>query len=233
MKLSIIVPCYNEAKNIPLILEKFASVIKRQDIEVLLVNNGSTDNSQEILNKLVSNYSFARVIEVEVNQGYGFGITSGLCEAKGEFLGYTHADMQTDPADTLKSLEIIEAHQDPKNCYFKGRRKGRPIFDEFFTIGMSILESIYLGAKLWDINAQPNIFHRSFFDKIKNDCPKDFSLDLYLLYTANKKKLNIIRFDVYFPKRIFGSSSWNKGLISKLKFIKRTVEFSMKLKKKT
>ena len=232
MKLSIIVPCYNEAKNIPLILKKFAGTIKRQDVEVLLVNNGSSDNSQEILNKLVSNYSFVRVIEVEVNQGYGFGITSGLCEAKGEFLGYTHADMQTDPADTIKALENIEAHQDPKNCYLKGYRKGRPIFDEFFTIGMSIFESIYLGAKLWDINAQPNIFHRSFFEKIKNDCPKDFSLDLYFLYIANKKKLNIIRFDVYFPKRIFGSSSWNKGLISKLKFIKRTVEFSMKLKKK-
>ena len=231
MKLSIIVPCYNEAKNIPLILEKFASVIKRQDIEVLLVNNGSTDNSQEILNKLVSNYSFARVIEVEVNQGYGFGITSGLCEAKGEFLGYTHADMQTDPADTIKALGIIEAHQDPKNCFLKGHRKGRPILDEFFTTGMSIFESIYLGVKLWDINAQPNIFHKSFFDKIKYNCPKDFSLDLYLFYIAKKKKLNIIRFDVSFLKRIYGSSNWNKGLVSKLKFIKRTIEFSMKLKK--
>ena len=74
-------------------------------------------------------------------------------------------------------------------------------------------------------------FIESFFDKIKNNCPKDFSLDLYLLYIANKKKLNIIRFDVNFPKRIFGSSNWNKGFVSKLKFIKRTIEFSKKLKK--
>ena len=231
MKLSLVVPCYNEAKNIPLILEKFASIIKRQDIEVLLVNNGSTDNSKEILNKLVSNYSFAKVIEVEVNQGYGFGITSGLCEAKGEFFGYTHADMQTDPADTIKALEIIESQLNPIECFVKGNRKGRPAFDQLFTICMGIFETIYLGAKLWDINAQPNIFHRSFFDKIKNNCPKDFSLDLYFLYIANKKKLNLIRFDVNFSKRIFGSSNWNKGLVSKLKFIKRTIEFSMKLKK--
>lgn len=41
MKLSIVVPCYNEENNIPLILEKFNEVIKRDDIEVLLVNNGS------------------------------------------------------------------------------------------------------------------------------------------------------------------------------------------------
>ena len=52
MKLSIIVPCYNESKNIPLILEKFANVIKRDDVEVILVNNGSTDNSQMVLDEL-------------------------------------------------------------------------------------------------------------------------------------------------------------------------------------
>jgi glycosyltransferase involved in cell wall biosynthesis len=58
MKLSIIVPCYNESKNIPLILEKFASVIKRDDVEVILVNNGSTDGSQMVLDELLPKYPF-------------------------------------------------------------------------------------------------------------------------------------------------------------------------------
>jgi len=231
MKLSIIVPCYNESKNIPMILEKFASLIKGDDVEVLLVNNGSKDNSQEVLDGLAPKYFFARVIKVEENQGYGFGITSGLNEAKGEFIGYTHADMQTDPTDLIKALEIIEKQLDPKECYIKGDRKGRPILDQFFTMGMSLFETIYLGAKLWDINAQPNIFHRSFFEEIKNSCPKDFSLDLYLLYMAKKKGINVVRFDVVFPERIHGESSWNTGLASTWKFIKRTLDFSVKLKK--
>ena len=231
MKLSIIVPCYNESKNIPLILEKFNSVIKRDDIEVILVNNGSTDNSEQILNELVLNYKFARVEKVEINQGYGFGIISGLKVANGEFIGYTHADMQTDPADPIKALEIIEKQENPKNCFVKGDRKGRPLFDQFFTIGMSFFETLYLGKKLWDINAQPNIFHKSFFNSIKNSCPKDFSLDLYFLYMAQKKNLRIIRFDVIFPPRIHGESSWNTGLSSKWKFIKRTIDFSVRLKK--
>ena len=231
MKLSIVVPCYNESKNIPLILEKFSSVIKRDDVEVLLVNNGSKDNSQEILDMLIPKYSFARVVIVKENEGYGFGIASGLLEAKGEFIGYTHADMQTDPADPLKALETIEQQSNPKECYIKGDRKGRPLFDQFFTMGMSLFETLYLGTKLWDINAQPNIFHRSFFDSVKNSCPKDFSLDLYLLYMAKKKGLNVIRFDVIFPERLHGESSWNTGLASKWKFIKRTLDFSVKLKK--
>jgi glycosyltransferase involved in cell wall biosynthesis len=231
MKLSIIVPCYNEAKNIPLILEKFARVIKRSDIEILFVNNGSKDASQEVFDQLISKYSFAKVLKIEVNQGYGFGIISGLSEAKGEYIGYMHADMQTDPVDSIKALEIIERQTNPENCFVKGDRKGRSLLDQFFTIGMSLFETIYLNTRLWDINAQPNIFHRSFFESIKDNCPKDFSLDLYFLYMAKKIKLNIIRFDVIFPDRIYGSSNWNTGLASKWKFIKRTVQFSMKLKK--
>jgi len=230
MKLSIIVPCYNEEKNIPLILEKFKEVIDRDDIEVLLVNNGSTDNSKTIMEELVPSFSFARVVTVNTNQGYGFGITSGLRESQGEFIGYTHADMQTDPADVLRALKIIEKQDNPENYYVKGDRKGRAIFDQFFTMGMSAFETIYLGKKLWDINAQPNIFHKSFFEKLTN-IPKDFSLDLYFLYTAQKQGLEVIRFDVLFPERIHGESSWNTGLASKWKFIKRTFDFSFKLKK--
>jgi polyisoprenyl-phosphate glycosyltransferase len=231
MKLSIIVPCYNEAKNIPLIFEKFASIIKRPDIEILFVNNGSIDTSQEVFDQLIPRYTFAKVLKIEANQGYGFGITSGLREAKGEYIGYMHADMQTDPADPIKALEIIEMQTNPENCFVKGNRKNRSLLDQFFTIGMSLFETIYLSTKLWDINAQPNIFHRSFFESIKNNCPKDFSLDLYFFYIAKRKNLNIIRFNVMFPDRIYGSSNWNKGLASKWKFIKRTVQFSIKLKK--
>lgn len=231
MKFSIVVPCYNEAKNIPLILEKFKSFLKRDDVEVVLVNNGSIDNSQEVFNTLLPLYPFARVVNLSLNQGYGFGITTGLREAKGEFVGYTHADMQTDPEDVLKALKIIEKQENPKNCYIKGDRKGRPFFDQFFTMGMSFFETVYLGTKLWDINAQPNIFHRSFFERIKDSCPKDFSLDLYLLYMAQKNGFHVIRFDVVFPPRIYGESHWNTGLMAKWKFIKRTFDFSFKLKR--
>lgn len=230
MKLSIVVPCYNESKNIPLILEQFDQAIDRPDIEVVLVNNGSKDNSEKVLAELIPKYAFARVVKVDVNQGYGFGITAGLSAASGEFVGYTHADMQTDPADVLKALDIIEKEADPKNTYVKGDRKGRPFMDQFFTFGMSVFETFFMGKKLWDINAQPNIFHRDFFESL-DDLPMDFSLDLYFLYQAQLRKMKVIRFDVVFPPRVHGESSWNTGLASKWKFIKRTLSFSLKLKK--
>lgn len=231
-KLSIVVPCYNEAKNIPLILSRFEEIIEQDNIEVVLVNNGSIDNSADIFDELLPRYSFAKLVNVKVNQGYGFGIVSGLKEAGGEYIGWTHADMQTDPKDVLKALKIIEENADSEKIFVKGDRKGRSVFDQFFTIGMSLFESVYMGCKLWDINAQPNIFHHSFFNEWVKDAPDDFSLDLYVLYKAKKLDLDVIRFNVMFPERIYGESSWNDGLGAKWKFIKRTLQFSVQLKRK-
>ncbi|WP_394884849.1 glycosyltransferase family 2 protein [Clostridium butyricum] len=230
MKLSIIVPCYNEEKNIPLILERFNSVINREDIEVILVNNGSKDNSEKVIWKLLPRYKFAKTMLVDINQGYGYGILQGLKLASGEYIGWTHADMQTDPQDVITALEIIEKHENSKYLFVKGNRKNRPLFDQFFTSGMSLFESLYLGKSLYDINAQPNIFHRSFYESWI-DPPYDFSLDLYALYLARKNNFNVERFNVIFPERIHGESSWNSGFLSKWKFIKRTIGFSIKLKR--
>ena len=230
MKLSVVIPCYDEADNIPLILERFDGIIKRDDIEVVLVDNGSTDSSPEVLNTLLPKYPFAKTIRVEVNQGYGYGIVQGLKVSTGEFIGWTHADMQTDPADLLKALDIIEKRNYAEELFIKGNRKGRPLFDQFFTSGMSAFETLYMGVKLYDVNAQPNVFSKKFFETWINP-PKDFSLDLYALFMAQKSGLHIERFDVMFPKRVHGTSHWNTGLVSKWKFIKWTVGFSRKLKK--
>lgn len=230
MKLSIVIPCYNEEKNIPVILEKFNKIIGDKNIELVMVNNGSTDNSKKIFEELLPLYKFARYVEIQTNLGYGHGILTGLKNSSSEFVGWTHADLQTDPYDIIVAYELLEKNNWNENVYVKGNRKRRPIFDQIFTSGMSLYESLYLKSKLYDINAQPNIFSVKFFDSWENP-PYDFSLDLYALYMAKQKKYNLIRFNVLFPKRQFGESSWNTGFKSKIRFVKRTIHFSKGLKK--
>ncbi len=234
-QLSIIIPCYNESENIPLVLEKFKKILdndSKKTIELILVDNNSKDNTQEVLKKFLrkKEYSFTRTVFQPI-AGYGAAIHKGLVSAKGEFLCWTHADLQTHPGDTLKALEIIKKQQNPEKIYVKGNRFKRPFFDKFFEFGMSIFETIILRTYLYDINAQPNLFHKSFLDLMKNP-PIDFSFDLYALYLAKVSNYKIIRFPVLFPKRIHGESKWNTGdFKSKYKFIKRTLNFSFKLKK--
>ncbi len=229
MKLAVVIPCYNEEENIPLILERFNEVIGRRDIEVLLVNNGSTDHSANVMNSLISQYSFAKIISVPVNRGYGYGILQGLRSADADYIGWTHADLQTDPADIVKAYSIIEKRKNEK-IFVKGARKGRSTFDELFTKGMGIFESLYFRMLLLDINAQPNIFPKDFFNSWVSP-PYDFALDLYALYMAKRQGMKVVRFAVDFPERIHGESKWNTdGLKSRWQFVKRTLKFSRELK---
>ena len=235
IKLSIVVPCYNEEKNIPLVLERFRKAYEEsgvKDFELILIDNNSKDKSAEVLKKGLAKkeYSFARKV-FQPTPGYGAAVSKGLQEAKGEFMGWTHADLQTDPADVFKAFRRLKKQKNPGKVYVKGRRKGRPLLSTFLTFGMTLFETLLLQKWLYDINAQPNIFHRTFLEKIK-EFPNDFSLDLYFYYTAKKNKYDIIRFTVLFPKRQHGVSSWDTGLAQKWKFIKRTIAFSLKMKKR-
>jgi len=229
MKFSLVIPCYNEAANLPLLLERCKELAVRPDVEVVLVDNGSTDSTTEVLENLLPKYPGCRSIRVEKNQGYGFGIVSGLKAAKGEILGWTHADMQTDPQDALFGLELFGKHGD--EIFVKGRRYGRPFMDVVFTFGMSIFETILLTRPMWDINAQPTMFSRKFFESWTNP-PDDFSLDLYAYYQAQRCGLKVYRFPVRFGERVHGVSHWNVNWAAKQKFIRRTVDFSLQMKKK-
>lgn len=228
MKFSLIIPCYNEAANLPLLLERCRELVRRPGIEVILVDNGSTDNSPEVLLSLLPRYSGCRSVRVEKNQGYGFGILAGLRAAKGEILGWTHADMQTDPQDALQGLDLLGKHG--ADIFVKGRRYGRPWADVAFTLGMSVFETLLLAKPMWDINAQPTLFSRTFFETWRQP-PDDFSLDLYAYYQARRKHLGIHRFPVRFGERAHGVSHWNVNWAAKRKFIRRTVDFSFQLRK--
>ena len=228
--LSIIIPCFNESKSLPILVKNFANKLKRNDIELIIIDNGSKDSTNKILSNLKKKYVFLKSIKIKNNIGYGNGILQGLKKAKGEYLSWTHADLQTDPYDVILGFEKYKNKLSP-NIFIKGLRKKRHFTDVIFTIGMSFFETIILKKFLWDINAQPNIFHKTFFNKM-NDIPLDFSFDLFFYINAKKRDLNIYRFPVIFHERKFGFSHWNTNFKNKMKFIKKTIKYSFKLKKK-
>jgi glycosyltransferase involved in cell wall biosynthesis len=228
MKFSLVIPCYNEATNLPFLLERCKALAAWEGIEVILVDNGSTDDSPAVLKRLLPAYPGCRSVRVEVNQGYGFGILAGLRVARGDILGWTHADMQTDPQDVLPCLACFGVDSD--RVFVKGRRYGRPAVDVLFTIGMSFFETALLARPMWDINAQPTMFSRRFFETWTSP-PHDFALDLYAYYQARVQGLDVQRLRVRFGPRAHGVSHWNVNWTAKWKFICRTLHFSIDLKR--
>jgi glycosyltransferase involved in cell wall biosynthesis len=195
---------------------------------VIIVDNGSIDNTQEVLSDILANYSFIKLVTVKENIGYGNGILQGLNSASGEIIGWTHADLQTNPADINSALTFFEQSNNIETIFVKGERYGRSITDVFFTIGMALFESVLMRTWMWDINAQPTLFHKSFFESWVEP-PNDFSLDLFAYFIAKKKGFVIKRFPVLFSERMHGVSSWNISWSNKYKFIKRTLQFSFLL----
>ena len=224
---SVVIPCYNEQGNIePLIQEALEVVTRRPNIEFIFVDNGSTDGTRGLLEALTYKTAGLKVTVVERNQGYGFGIRSGLKAASGKFLGWTHADRQTKLTDVEVALEILAKNQE--RIFLKGRRSGRPASDRIFTLGMSFFESILFRTKLNDINAQPTIFSRELLEEVLQG-PDDFSLDLYAYVAAKRLKIKVLRFPVTFGARFSGESKWNTSARGRWKFISRTLAFSFRL----
>ena len=235
INLSIVVPCFNEEKNIPLILSSFKDLLKnKSDVELILVDNGSWDNTGKVIDKEITgnNYTFARQVTIKKNIGYGFGIISGLKEARGEILSWTHADLQADPKDVLKAYDLyLERSKDIVKIFIKGHRKKRKLSESLLSFGMEILGSTILGTYMSEINAQPKLFHKTFLSLMKNP-PDDFSLDLYTLYIAKRNNYKIIPLPVYFKGRVHGEAKGGSGsnFTTKCKLIIRTLKYICELK---
>ena len=230
MKLSIVIPCYNESDSISLLIEKLEPILKK-DIEVVLVDNGSNDDTSITLEKLQLSENI-KVLKLQENLGYGNGIIQGLKKTSGEIVSWTHADLQTDPNDVIRGYEKYKQALIKKQCIVKGRRKNQTFLEKIITWGMSIYCSLLLGKRLIDINAQPKIFHRSFLDLFTSP-PLDFSFDLYMIYSFKKQKIKIETIPVYFEKRLHGESKGGgSNLRGKIKIVIKTIKYVKKLKNK-
>ena len=232
--LSIVIPCYNESEAIPNLFNICRKCCEdRNDIEFIFVDNGSTDSTNLIFNELLSNplNIFAKLVSIKKNIGYGNGIIQGLNSANGKILAWTHADLQTDPKDVVLAYEKYKECLFYNLCIVKRNRIKRNVFDQFFTFGMSLFSSFMLKKKLFDVNAQPKIFNKIFYKDLINP-PNDFSLDLFLLYSALDKGLTINSFPVIFKNRHSGIAKGGGTLKGKIKLINRTFNYILSLRRK-
>ena len=229
MKISLIIPCYNEGLNIPELIDNCNKIISKKNIEIIIVNNGSKDNTKKILNKMkVKENHNLKVISVKKNIGYGNGIISGLNSSTGDVIGWMHADLQVDLDNFLTGVKYFNTPDD--NLIVKGNRRNRFFFENLLTLCMSLLATFILKEKLYDINAQPTIITKKFYKKLKN-IPNDFSFDLFVYFNAKHIGLEEIRFPVKVKQRVYGVSSWNTNFIAKIDFIIKNIRYIYNLKK--
>lgn len=223
-QLSIVLPCYNEAAGLRSLVERYANSCGDARFELILVDNGSTDQTRELLPSLVADYAFIRTVRVEKNQGYGHGILTGLRAATADVLAWSHADLQTDPADVFRAWRLYQESSSPRRTFIKGRRQGRALSQRFISWGMQCAATVLLRTPLHEINAQPKLFHRELLRFLERP-PLDLNLDLYVLHAARRNGWSCRSFPVEFPPRRHGTSSWAASWQSKVRTILRSLRY--------
>lgn len=229
--ISVIIPCYNEEENLKAITTQIKDIKKKNfdiNFQFIIVNDGSSDKTSSILWFLNKNRIYT-IIDLKVNHGYGGSILEGLKKTTGKIVSWTHSDLQCDLNDIVRAYKLYKSKLLRQKFIIKGKRINRRILDNFFSTAMAILTSFMFGKKFSDINAQPKIFPRNLLKEFKNP-PKDFSLDLYLLYISKLKSYNIIEHNVIYGRRIAGFSKGGDSFLGKIKLTLRTLKYIIKLR---
>jgi len=165
--LTIFFPAFNDAGTIASMVIAAIGVARElvTDFEVVVVNDGSTDHTGQVLAELVSLYAPAlRVIDHEKNRGYGAALRTGFLEASKEWLFYTDGDAQYDPREVRALVAALDPDVDVVNGYKISRNDPlhRVLIGQIYNFTVKLLFRI----RLKDVDCDFRLIRASLFEQV-------------------------------------------------------------------
>ncbi|MCD6303991.1 MAG: glycosyltransferase family 2 protein [Planctomycetes bacterium] len=166
--LSVVAPVYNEAENLPPLLEQIAAALEPMPWrwEVVLANDDSDDDSPAVLRRLMEQYPQLRVLGLRKRSGQTAALDAALRAARGRFIATLDADLQNDPADIPRLLEMVESGRcDIVNGWRKDRKD--PPLRLISTRGGNWLRNKLTRENLHDSGCGLKVFRRQCIERVK------------------------------------------------------------------
>ncbi len=164
--ISVFFPAYNDAHSIgKLVTDALEILSDLTDIyEVIVVNDGSRDETREVLDELKSKYEALRVVEHDINQGYGGALQSGFRAAANELVFYTDGDGQYDVRELVKLIPLLTANVDVVNGYKLERtdKMNRKVIGGFY----NRLAHLMFSLPIRDVDCDFRLIRRTILGKI-------------------------------------------------------------------
>ncbi|HLZ56615.1 MAG TPA: glycosyltransferase family 2 protein [Ktedonosporobacter sp.] len=166
--LSIIIPVYNEEKNIPILHEKLNKVMKRQDFsyEIIFVDDGSADGTYAQLEAIVKRDEHVEVVRLRRNFGQTAAISAGVDHSTGEILIFMDGDLQNDPIDIPRLLAKIDEGYDVVSGWRKNRQDAQ-ISRKLPSMIANGLISKVTGVALHDYGCTLKAYRREVFQHVQ------------------------------------------------------------------
>lgn len=134
-KIVIIVPCYNEKEALPVFAEELDRIRRKllaYDFEVLMVDDGSSDETLEVMKSISERYGYFRYISFSRNFGKEAAMYAGFCNADGDYVAVMDADMQDPPRLLPEMVQILETGEYDSVATRRVTRKGEPAIRSWF-----------------------------------------------------------------------------------------------------
>lgn len=223
MKVSVIIPVYNEVTTIADVIQKVREqAIVGWEKEVIAVDDGSTDGTREVLDNWKKKI---RVILKEKNEGKGSALSKGFEAARGDVLLVQDADLEYSPSDYPKLLEPF-GHEQVKVVY--GSRFLGPHLSTFFVYEMgnkfvTLMTNLLYNTNITDMETGAKVFRKSVLKDILPLTAKRFDFEPEFTAKVLKKKYQIYEVPISYYGRKFEDGkklTWRDGIVALWTLIK-------------
>lgn len=170
MKISIIIPCYNEESTILQIIELVQESLSSNDYEIIVVDDASKDKTKQFINIHSENDNRIRIICHEINSGKGAAIRSGINNVTGDVVIIQDADLEYDPSEYAKLLKPIQEGKADVvyGSRFKSGNAGRVLY-YWHSVGnkfLTWLSNMFTNLNLTDMETCYKVFKKEILENI-------------------------------------------------------------------
>lgn len=207
--ISVFFPTYNEEGNIKSTVIKAVDVLKKnfKKWEIIVVNDGSIDNTQKIVEKLISNEPRIRLITHPKNLGYGASLQTGFYNSKFDWIVFTDSDGQFDFKEISKFIETQKnTNADMVVGYYKKRQvsKFKIITSKLWEISVMMM----FGLKVRDIDCGFKLISKKVIQKIPRlESERGAFISSELLIKSRKAGFKIVELSVTHFPRLMGKGT--------------------------
>ncbi len=215
MKLSIVIPVFNEEKTVEEIIRRAQDVDVGLEKEIIIVDDGSTDSTRQILKGL--NHPQIKIFNHDKNQGKGAALQTGFSQATGNIILVQDADLEYDPRDYPKLLEpILDGRAD---VVYGSRFLGGPHRILFFWhyVGnkmLTTLSNMLSNLNLSDMETCFKVFRKEILDQI-NLKSKRFGFEPEITLKLSKLRCRIYEVPISYSGRDYSEGKkigWKDGM---------------------
>jgi dolichol-phosphate mannosyltransferase len=210
--LSVVVPCYNEADGIGQLRERLLPVLDsigdRYDVELLLIDDGSTDATYALLQAAFGERPAARVIKHETNQNLGAAVRTGILASSGEWIANLDSDCTYDPALLEPMLAQMERNSDLVTVspyHPDGLVEGVPPWRLLLSRGLTAMYRVLLRKRIYTFTALARVYRRDVCGRIASPA-NDFTALAEMMIKALVQDLAVAEVPAVLSVRRFGES---------------------------